>query len=314
MRVVIVGLGVQGRKRAKIAGTDLVATVDPVVSDADHRSLSELEAQSYDAAALCVPDREKIALIRELVGLGKHVLVEKPLVSSEQVPLSALEKSARDAGVVVYTAYNHRFEPNIVHARQLLTERTIGDVYRISIYYGNGTARLVRDSAWRDQGSGVLHDLGSHVIDMFHEWCVRPSDDYEAVEMSSFENRAPDHAVFQARSHYPKLFGELSLLSWRNSFRAEIVGSSGSLHIDGLAKWGESVLTLRRRVLPSGVPQETVWRVPQGDPTWQAEYDHFGALCTSGATTDFSRDILIDGALRRIHGDVTTEPKAGTLS
>ena len=314
MRIVIVGLGVQGRKRAKIAGTDLVATVDPVVSDADHRSLSELDAQSYAAAALCVPDSEKIPLIRELVSEGKHVLVEKPLVGSEQVALSELEEYALDAGVVVYTAYNHRFEPNIVHARQLLAERIIGDVYRISIYYGNGTARLVRDSAWRDQGSGVLHDLGSHVIDMFHEWCGRPSDDYEAVEMSSFENRAPDHVVFQAKGHHPKLFGELSLLSWRNSFRAEVVGSSGSLHIDGLAKWGESVLTLRRRVLPSGVPEETVWRVPQGDSTWQAEYEHFGSLCESGAATDFSRDILIEGALRRIHGDLTTEPRDGTLS
>jgi predicted dehydrogenase len=314
MRVVVVGLGVQGRKRAKIAGGDLVATVDPVVSDADRRSLSEIEAQSYDAAALCVPDGEKIPLIRELVSAGKHVLVEKPLVSSEQVTLSALERGARDAGVVVYTAYNHRFEPNVVHARQLLAQRTIGDVYRISIYYGNGTARLVRDSAWRDQGSGVLHDLGSHVLDMFHEWCVRPSDDYEVVEKSSFENRAPDHVVFQARSHHPKLLGELSLLSWRNSFRADIVGSSGSLHIDGLAKWGESVLTLRRRVLPSGVPQETVWRVPQGDPTWQAEYEHFSALCTRGAVTDFSRDILIEGALERIHRDGTTKPRAGTLS
>jgi predicted dehydrogenase len=149
---------------------------------------------------------------------------------------------------------------------------------------------------------------------MFHEWCVRPSDDYEVVEMSSFENRAPDHVVFQAMSHHPKLLGELSLLSWRNSFRADIVGSSGSLHIDGLAKWGESVLTLRRRVLPSGVPQETVWRVPQGDPTWQAEYEHFSALCTSGAVTDFSRDILIEDALERIHRDGTTKPSAGTLS
>jgi len=314
MRVVIVGLGVQGRKRAKVAGKDLVATVDPVVSDADHRSLSDLEAQSYDAAVLCVPDVEKIPLIGELVSAGKHVLVEKPLVRSDHVALSALERRARDAGVVVYTAYNHRFEPNIVQARQLLAERIIGDVYRISVYYGNGTARLVRDSAWRDQGSGVLHDLGSHVIDMFHEWCDRPSDDYEAVEISSFENRAPDHVLFQATSHRPKLFGELSLLSWRNSFRAEIVGSSGSLHIDGLAKWGESVLTLRRRVLPSGVPEETIWRVPQGDPTWQAEYEHFGSLCSSGATTDFARDILIDGALRQIHGGMTTQPRVKTHS
>ena len=33
------------------------------------------------------------------------------------------------------------------------------------MFYGNGTARLVRNSYWRDQGNGVLSDLGSHLVD-----------------------------------------------------------------------------------------------------------------------------------------------------
>ena len=39
MRVIIVGLGVQGRKRLAVAGYDAVATVDPVALDADYRSI-----------------------------------------------------------------------------------------------------------------------------------------------------------------------------------------------------------------------------------------------------------------------------------
>ena len=33
------------------------------------------------------------------------------------------------------------------------------------MFCGNGTARLVRNSLWRDKGNGVLGDLGSHLID-----------------------------------------------------------------------------------------------------------------------------------------------------
>ena len=35
-----------------------------------------------------------------------------------------------------------------------------------TFFYGNGTARDVRNSPWRDQGFGVLPDLGSHLLDM----------------------------------------------------------------------------------------------------------------------------------------------------
>ena len=36
MKVIIVGLGVQGKKRMKVAGKDVVATVDPFVKQASH--------------------------------------------------------------------------------------------------------------------------------------------------------------------------------------------------------------------------------------------------------------------------------------
>jgi len=300
MRVVVVGLGVQGRKRVHIAGRDVVATVDPVVSDATTLDLAEIPVDSYDAALLCVPDSVKLELPHYLIGQNKHVLVEKPLSVSNTVDLMSLQQSARAADVVLYTAYNHRFEPHIERVKQLLAEGAIGTIYRISLYYGNGTARLVRGSAWRDSGTGVLHDLGSHVLDIVAQWSTRPVDDYNIISFAAYENLAPDHVLFHAIGHSPHVFAELSLLSWRNHFRAEVVGESGSLHIDGLAKWGDSYLTWRRRVLPAGRPDEETWRVPTGDPTWRAEYEHFSALCANRVPTDLSRDMHIHEALTRI--------------
>lgn len=310
MRIVVVGLGVQGRKRVQIAGQDVVATVDPVAADALARDLRNIPVTNYDAALLCVPDDAKVELLQYLIGEGKHVLVEKPLFGANTEVLVSLQQSARVAGVTLYTAYNHRFEPHLARVRQLQADGAVGKVYRISLFYGNGTARLVRESPWRDRGTGVLHDLGSHVVDLIAEWSKRPFDDYGAVSLTSYENHAPDHAVFQAVDHSPHVFGELSLISWRNHFRAEIVGDLGSLHVDGLSKWGDSYLTLRRRVLPAGRPEEETWRTPSGDPTWRAEYEHFLALCRDGMPTDLSRDIYIYETLTRIAASARRTLKA----
>jgi predicted dehydrogenase len=310
MRVVIVGLGVQGRKRYESAKADVVATVDPVVDGASYRNLEAVPTSNYDAVLLCTPDAAKPALIRYALRSSKHVLVEKPLFNAPDFDLVSVEAEALRQSVFVYTAYNHRFEPNIAKVGELLRDGVIGEPYRCSLFYGNGTARLVRESAWRDCGTGVLHDLGSHNIDIVCEWFGRSVDDYEAALIAKYENRSPDHCTFQATGVLPHIQVELSLLSWRNTFRAEIVGSRGSIHIDGLAKWGESILTLRERVLPSGRPTETLWKVPQGDPTWQLEYAHFLNLCRTGAKTDLERDRQIDRALARISATAVVDARA----
>ena len=49
--------------------------------------------------------------------------------------------------------------------KALLESGELGRVYRCRLFYGNGTARDVRNSPWRDKGAGVLTDLGSHLLD-----------------------------------------------------------------------------------------------------------------------------------------------------
>lgn len=282
MRVVIVGLGIQGRKRQAIAGRDVVATVDPVAPEATHRRLEDVPRSSYDAALVCTPDAAKLALVRELLSHQKHVLVEKPLVGSE-AQLRELEAMARAAGVACYTAYNHRFEPHLARLKARLDAGTLGTLYLVRGFYGNGTARDVQRSPWRDQGLGVLADLGSHLLDTVHFLLGEPAGPFELWSASRMENRAWDHVAFGARGT-PLIELEATLLSWRNTFTLDVIGERGSAHIACLCKWGPSTLTLRTRVLPSGRPAEEIETLTCADPTWALEYDHFKTRCASGGT------------------------------
>lgn len=294
MRVVIVGLGIQGTKRLAIANSDAVATVDPVTPNSQYRAIEQVPLEDFDAALVCTPDQVKVPVLEYLLGHGKHVLVEKPLLAEDEEVLFRLERLSRSAGVTCYTAYNHRFEPHIKALKALLDSGELGPVYIAKFFYGNGTARNVK-SSWRDKEFGVLSDLGSHLIDLsaFLFGAVHPK--FVAWSLNRFENRAFDH-VFLSSPGFPLIQIEATYLSWRNTFTVDVLCELGSAHVRGLCKWGPSTLIICKRVFPSGIPQEVVKTVDGPDPTWAEEYQHFKELCRVG-DTDMENDFWINSVL-----------------
>lgn len=295
MRVVVVGMGVQGAKRQAAAGTDVVATVDPV-RPADYRRLADVPPDSYDAALLCIPDEPKLELMLDLVQRGKHLLVEKPVLG-EPSSIQRVIDAASILGAVCYTAYNHRFEPHFMRMKTLIDSGELGRIYSVRLFYGNGTARLVRESAWRDTGSGVVADLGSHLLDTIHFWLGVPDAPFAVTTINRFENRSPDHAVLTSTGNVV-LQLEMTMLSWRNHFTCDVLAEHGSAHIESLCKWGPSTFRHRQRVLPAGRPPEEAVTLVQDDPTWAAEYAHFKALCQKGGPGNLKNDLWISATLR----------------
>ena len=164
------------------------------------------------------------------------------------------------------------------------------------MFYGNGTARDVRNSPWRDKGAGVLPDLGSHLLDTAMFWFGSIGATPEIWSADRFENQAFDHVTIGVRGS-PMIELEMTLLSWRNHFTADVHGERGSAHIESLCKWGPSSFTRRTRVLPSGRPPEEAITLTQPDPTWAAEYAHFKALCAKGGGGNIDTDIVLSDLL-----------------
>ncbi len=305
MRVIVVGLGVQGCKRRQFAGTDYVASVDPANPEADYKESRDVPLEDYDAVLACIPDEPKVDLLSYFLENGKHVLVEKPLWAEHDDDILRLEKTARSKDVVCYTAYNHRFEPHFMRMRDLIVSGELGRIYSMRMFYGNGTARLVRDSAWRDQGAGVLPDLGSHLLDTCRFWFgnLPGMSDFRVISSSCFENRSPDHVIIGTETTFPRIELEMTLLMWRNHFTCDILAEKGSAHIESLCKWGPATLTRRTRLLPSGRPLEESTTLVRSDPTWALEYDHFRKLCERSTKTDLGNDLWIQKTLRRLSNE-----------
>ncbi|MEJ7692847.1 Gfo/Idh/MocA family oxidoreductase [Daejeonella sp.] len=298
MRTVVLGLGVQGYKRRKYAGDDFVASIDPFNSEADFRDIRDVPVDSYDAVLACIPDEPKVDLLRFCLANKKHVLVEKPLWAIGDNEISELEALAVENNVVCYTAYNHRFEPHFIRMQNLIASGDLGRIYSCKMFYGNGTAKLVRESEWRDKGAGVLPDLGSHLLDTCRFWFGTKLNSFSLGSFHTFENQAPDHVVIESENTEPRVSLEMTLCMWRNHFTCDILAERGSAHIESLCKWGPSTFTHRERILPSGRPHECSETLVQEDPTWKAEYLHFKRLIETSTQTDLSTDIWLQKNLR----------------
>ena len=178
----------------------------------------------------------------------------------------------------------------------------LGRIYYCRMFYGNGTAKDVYNSPWRDTGMGVLTDLGSHLLDTLLYWFEDKRIRFHLERWHRFENQSHDHVIIRSDQEYA-LDLEMSLLSYRNHFTCDLIGERGSAHIESLCKWGPCTFILRQRKLPSGRPDEEAMTMTQGDPTWKIEYQHFIEMCRTG-TSNISNDILINDTFQSLHEEM----------
>ena len=300
MRVLVVGLGVQGRKRSKLLGKNFIASVDPKSEGAIYLDIRAVPISSFDSVFLCVPDDQKVELIKYCIMHGKHVLVEKPLITVRSDELQELEISARKSGVLIYTAYNHRFEPHFIGIKSILELNKLGKIFSVRMFYGNGTSQIVKASGWRDSGMGIISDLTPHLLDTLLFWFGPGKLSHLFLRSHNFETVAPDHALILANLNDISIELEMSLCMWRNSFFCDIIGDKGSAHISSLCKWGPSTLTYRSRVFPSGKPIDEVSRIEITDPTWELEHEYFFQQILGGVKTNLTTDRWISGVLKEL--------------
>lgn len=303
MRAVVVGMGIQGVKRVNTLKRDFIFSVDKF-KRSNFKSIQKVPLNLYDTAFVCVPDNEKLKIIEYCLKNNKNVLVEKPLILKNQKKLINLQKLAKKKNLVLYTAYNHRFEPNIIRLREVIKKKLLGKIYSCKIFYGNGTAMLVKKSKWRDKELGVISDLGSHLIDL----CIflfgrKKLGKIKILETNNFENKAVDHAIISYEIENIKIILEMTLCMWKNTFYCDVVGSKGSAHLNSLCKWGKNNFIFRKRKLPSGKPFEKIKYFKQGDPTWLKELNFFKKLIKNKKNLDFNRDLIINREFLKLKKD-----------
>ena len=118
----------------------------------------------------CTPNHLHFAVNRDILAAGKHVVSEKPLAMNTQES-SELVRLAKESGLIHAVNFNYRYYPLVQHARQLVKDGDVGDIYAIHGSYLQDWLFLATDWNWRlvpefSGNSRAVADIGSHWCDL----------------------------------------------------------------------------------------------------------------------------------------------------
>lgn len=130
-------------------------------------SVAEAAAAS-DALSVVTPTTTHFALAQELLTLGKHVLVEKPMTDNA-AQAAALVALAQSRGAVLQVGHVERFNPVFSYLEQVATDPRFIECHRLSPFPARST------------DIGVVLDLMIHDLDVVLAFVKSPLVAVDAV-------------------------------------------------------------------------------------------------------------------------------------
>ena len=141
--------------REKYPWVRIVRTIDELVDDPE-----------TDLIVITTPNDSHFPYAQKAMRAGKHVVVEKPFTITTEEAASLIRLS-KETGVVLSVFQNRRYVADFLTIQQLLRADLLGPLVEFSAHYDRYRPAL-RPNAWREKevpGSGILYDLGAHLID-----------------------------------------------------------------------------------------------------------------------------------------------------
>ncbi|GGG63796.1 Gfo/Idh/MocA family protein [Paenibacillus radicis (ex Gao et al. 2016)] len=203
VRVAVIGCGSISKHRhipeyVSNENVELVAFVDPVIERAQGyaeqhggKAFADYETMlaeiKPDAVSVCTPNATHAEISIAAAKAGAHVLVEKPMASTDEEAAAMIEAAASN-GVKLMVGHNQRFIPAHVKAKQILKSGVLGKVLTFRTSFGHpGPDGWSIDGAgsWffrkNEAIMGAMGDLGVHKSDLIR-WLL----DDEAAEVAAF--------------------------------------------------------------------------------------------------------------------------------
>ncbi len=175
-------------ERAEAAAKRFGATF---VTD-DYKEL--VSRDDIDAIDVVTPNVVHVPIALAAIKAGKHVICEKPLAMSH-AEAQELIAAAKETGAKTGVNFTYRGHPASRYAQYLISRGHIGRIFHVNAFYMQGW--LVSPDTpivWRLQkdmtGTGVLGDLGSHVIDLAC-WFTGAKITSVVADMSTFVEERP---------------------------------------------------------------------------------------------------------------------------
>ena len=176
VRVGLIGFGLAGASFhapliATVEGMELAAIATSRPTDRFPAATRHDDPQvlidddSIDLIVVATPNDSHAPLAQAALAAGRHVVVDKPLAVDDQDAV-ALVQLARGADRLLSVFHNRRWDSDFLTVERLLRDDVLGEVMLAEFRWDR--FRPAIKPGWREEGgpgSGLLNDLGPHMID-----------------------------------------------------------------------------------------------------------------------------------------------------
>ena len=124
-----------------------------------------LEDSAIQLVVVTTPNALHFEMAKQSLLAGKHVVLEKPMVNTVE-EAEQLVELAKDRNLMLSVYQNRRWDNDFLTVKQLITEGVLGEVHTYEAHFDRYRPHV--QTRWRElegEGSGILYDLGSHLID-----------------------------------------------------------------------------------------------------------------------------------------------------
>ena len=165
---------------------------------------------------------------------GKHVVVDKPLANSSQ-EAGELIAVAADAGRTLSVFQNRRWDGDFLTVKKLIKDGSLGKVDYYEAHFDRYRPQI--KVGWREQGkegSGLLFDLGSHLIDQALHLFGMPESVTAVVEKQRPGVLVDDYFRLELNGGSRKRVLQASMLSPEPGPKFLVRGGAGTFEKYGL--------------------------------------------------------------------------------
>ena len=163
-----------------------------------------IDDPALQLVVVATPNTSHFDLAQRAMLAGKHVVVDKPFTVTAAEARRLIDIS-RETKRVLTVFHNRRWEGDFLTIRRLIEQGAMGRLFSYEAHFDR-FRNEPRPGAWRestDPGSGILYDLGSHLIDQALLLFGEPERIVGDVRTERDFARTDD--AFDIWMHYPRL-------------------------------------------------------------------------------------------------------------
>ena len=163
-----------------------------------------LEDPQIDLVILVLPNHLHYSFATKALSAGKNLLIEKPITptSTEAAELLHL---AQQKQLVLSVNHNRRWDSDFLTVKKLVKNDILGRIVEYEAHFDRFRNEI--KSGWKEEkelpGSGILYDLGSHLIDQALHLFGLPKEIFADIRMQRDAATVPDN--FELLLFYPQL-------------------------------------------------------------------------------------------------------------